>query len=308
MQRRAPAPGRGRRLALLPLDPLDHGAHRGGFRSALVDASEGAELLEGAGERLEQRLAVLAAREVAVDASAGACTEVALEVVGQAVARLATGRHPGLHEQAQHFHLDAEAGPFVSGSYDLRVAPGEQTDAELVRLAQEGDLDAFAEIVRRHERRLRIVLLRILDDTRDVEEAVQDAFVQAWRNLDRYRAEAALFTWLYRIGVNAALAHTRRKRLPTSGLDSLPDEGARHVAREVLPEPAAEAQDARTRVLGALAQLPFEYREAVVLRDLAGLSNEEVATALDVSLAAAKSRIHRGRLRLRELLEPGAGH
>jgi RNA polymerase sigma-70 factor (ECF subfamily) len=188
------------------------------------------------------------------------------------------------------------------------VAPGEQTDAELVRLAQEGDLDAFAEIVRRHERRLRIVLLRILDDTRDVEEAVQDAFVQAWRNLDRYRAEAALFTWLYRIGVNAALARTRRKRLPTSGLDSLPDEGAPHVAREVLPEPAAEAEDARTRVLGALAQLPFEYREAVVLRDLAGLSNEEVATALDVSLAAAKSRIHRGRLQLRELLEPGAGH
>jgi RNA polymerase sigma-70 factor (ECF subfamily) len=188
------------------------------------------------------------------------------------------------------------------------VAPGEQTDAELVRLAQEGDLDAFAEIVRRHERRLRIVLLRILDDTRDVEEAVQDAFVQAWRNLDRYRAEAALFTWLYRIGVNAALARTRRKRLPTSGLESLPDEGASHVAREVLPERAAEAQDARTRVLGALAQVPFEYREAVVLRDLAGLSNEEVATALDVSLAAAKSRIHRGRLQLRELLEPGAGH
>jgi RNA polymerase sigma-70 factor, ECF subfamily len=61
-------------------------------------------------------------------------------------------------------------------------------------------------------------------------------------------------------------------------------------------------------VLAALAQLPFEYREAVVLRDLAGLSNEEVATALDVSLAAAKSRIHRGRLQLRELLEPGAGN
>jgi RNA polymerase sigma-70 factor (ECF subfamily) len=188
------------------------------------------------------------------------------------------------------------------------VTPGEQTDAELVRLAQEGDLDAFAEIVRRHERRLRIVLLRVLDDSRDAEEAVQDAFVQAWRNLDRYRAEAALFTWLYRIGVNAALAQARRKRLPMSGLESLPDEGAPHVTRDVLPEPAAEAQDARTRVVAALARLPFEYREAVVLRDLAGLSNEEVATALDLSLAAAKSRIHRGRLQLRDLLEPHEGH
>jgi glycerol-3-phosphate acyltransferase PlsY len=88
------------------------------------------------------------------------------------------------------------------------VAPGEQTDAELVRLAQEGDLDAFAEIVRRHEHRLRMVLLRVLPDARDVEEAVQDSFVQAWRNLGRFRGEAALFTWLYRIGLNAALART----------------------------------------------------------------------------------------------------
>ena len=183
------------------------------------------------------------------------------------------------------------------------MAPGEQTDAELVRLAQEGDLEAFAEIVRRHERRLRVVLLRILDDTRDVEEAVQDAFVQAWQNLDRYRGEAALFTWLYRIGVNAALARRRRKEHATTDLDSLAAEPAVDVPMDALPEGAAEAHDLRARVVAALAALPFEYREAVVLRDLAGLANQEVADALGVSLAAAKSRIHRGRLQLRELME-----
>jgi RNA polymerase sigma-70 factor (ECF subfamily) len=182
--------------------------------------------------------------------------------------------------------------------------PGEQPDAELVRLAQEGDVAAFAEIVRRHERRLRLVLLRILHDERDVEEALQDSFVQAWRNLDRYRGEAALFTWLYRIGVNAALARTRRKEHPTTGLDSLAAERAAPGSREVLPEPAAEANDVRQRIVAALAALPFEYREAVVLRDVAGLSNEEVAAALGVSLAAAKSRIHRGRLQLRDSFEP----
>lgn len=251
---------------------------------------------------------MLAAREVTHDPGVGACAEVVFEVVGETGARLATGRDPGLQEEAQHVHLDVKGRRFVSGSYDLGVAPGEQTDAELVWLAQEGDLEAFAEIVGRHERRLRIVLLRILDDPRDVEEAVQDAFVQAWRNLGRYRAEAALFTWLYRIGVNAALARTRRKRHPTSGLESLPDEGAVQVARDLLPEPSAEANDLRTRVLASLAQLPFEYREAVVLWDLAGLSNDEVATALEVSLPAAKSRIHRGRLQLRDLLEPREGH
>lgn len=177
-----------------------------------------------------------------------------------------------------------------------------------MRLAQEGDLDAFAELVRRHERRLRIVLLRILDDDRDVEEAVQDAFVQVWRNLGSYRAEAAFFTWLYRIGVNTALARARRRQHPTTELASIPDEGAAVVARELLPGPSSEAHDVGTRVLAALAQLPFEYREAVVLRDLAGLSNEEVAEALGLSLAAAKSRIHRGRLQLRDQLEPDAGH
>lgn len=181
--------------------------------------------------------------------------------------------------------------------------PGEPTDAELVRLAQEGDLDAFAQIVRRHERRLRIVLLRILGDTRDVEEAVQDAFVQAWRNLDRYRGEAALFTWLYRIGVNAALARTRRKELPTVDVASLEGQAAPRLPPALRPEAAAEVDELRGRVLAALAELPFDYREAVVLRDLAGLSNDEVAAALDISVAAAKSRIHRGRLHLRERLE-----
>lgn len=184
------------------------------------------------------------------------------------------------------------------------MAPDEQTDAELVRLAQEGDLEAFAEIVRRHERRVRIVLLRILDDPRDVEEAVQDAFVQAWRNLARYRGEAALFTWLYRIGVNAALARTRRKGHATTDLDSLEAEAGGEVPADALPEPAAEAHDLHARVVAALAELPLEQREAVVLRDLAGLSNQEVADALGVSLAAAKSRIHRGRLALRDKLEP----
>jgi RNA polymerase sigma-70 factor (ECF subfamily) len=170
-------------------------------------------------------------------------------------------------------------------------------------VAQRGDVDAVAEIVRRHERRLRIVLLRILDDARDVEEAVQDAFVQAWRNLDRYRGDAALFTWLYRIGVNAALARARRREPVAVDLDVLEASGA-GAQPEQLPEAAAEASRLRDLVVTALAELPFEYREAVVLRDVAGLSNAEVAAALGVTVAAAKSRIHRGRLQLRDLLAP----
>jgi RNA polymerase sigma-70 factor (ECF subfamily) len=180
------------------------------------------------------------------------------------------------------------------------VSPAEQTDRELVRLAGAGDVEAFAEIVRRHERRLGIVLLRVLDDPRDVEEAVQDAFVQAWRNLDRYRGDAALFTWLYRIAINAALARTRRKQLSTIELEKA---DAAVPSSYGNPETVAEAGALRGRIVAALAELPFEHREAVVLRDVAGLSNEEVAAALGLGLAATKSRINRGRLQLRGLLD-----
>lgn len=175
-------------------------------------------------------------------------------------------------------------------------------DAELVRRATDGDLDAFAEIVRRHENRLRTVLLRILDDSRDVEEALQDAFVQAWRNLGRYRGDAALFTWLYRIGVNAALARARRRVPEAVDLSSLEARGLVE-SSSLGPEEAAEARALRARIVFGLASLPFEHREAVVLRDVAGLSNEEVAAAVGITVAAAKSRIHRGRLQLREALE-----
>jgi RNA polymerase sigma-70 factor (ECF subfamily) len=185
--------------------------------------------------------------------------------------------------------------------YDHRMARTED-DPALVAAARGGDVDAFAELVRRHERRLRLVLLRILDDARDVEEAVQDAFVLAWRNLDRYRGEAAVFTWLYRIGVNEALQRRRKRRLPTADIETagpLADE-----RRDTQPHAAAEAAAARREIAEALAALPLEYREAVVLRDLAGLSNDEVAAALGLSLPATKSRIHRGRSQLRALLEP----
>src|SRR5918999_6520575 len=99
------------------------------------------------------------------------------------------------------------------------VAGTDRDDAALLARARDGDLDAFAELVRRYERRVRSVLARLLDDERDVEEAAQDVFVQAWRGLSRYRGEAAFFTWLYRIAINEALMRKRRKQLPLAELD-----------------------------------------------------------------------------------------
>jgi RNA polymerase sigma-70 factor, ECF subfamily len=168
------------------------------------------------------------------------------------------------------------------------------SERELLERARGGDLEAFAEFMRAFERRIRTVLFRLLDDARDVDEAVQDTFVQAWRNLGRFRGDAAPYTWLYRIAVNEALMRRRRKRLPTSELHDTTASGG---------EDAYAAADTRAFLVDRLRALPIEYRAAVVLRDVEGLSNEEVARVLEISLAAAKSRIHRGRMQLRDELE-----
>ena len=176
-------------------------------------------------------------------------------------------------------------------------------DATLLARARSGDLDAFAEIVRRHEHRVRAVLYRLLDDPRDVEEALQDCFVQAWRNLDQFRAEATVFTWLYRIAVNEALARLRRKRLPLVELEEMDRHGAVAGDPAAEPQEAAATRELHTFLAGRIRRLSPEYRAALVLRDLLGLSNQEVADVLEISVPAAKSRIHRARMQIREELE-----
>ena len=167
-------------------------------------------------------------------------------------------------------------------------------DARLVELARTGEVDAFGELVRRYERRVGAVLARLLSDRRDVEEALQDTFLKAWRSLDRFRSDSSLFTWLYRIAVNEALQRLRRRQPVLQELEELPT-----------PEQTSEPPDLELRsfLVARINALPLEVRAALVLRDLEGLSNHEVADALGISLATAKSRIHRASLQLRAELE-----
>ncbi len=167
-------------------------------------------------------------------------------------------------------------------------------EQQLLARARAGELDAFADFVRQFERRIRTVLHRLLDDDRDVDEALQDTFLQAWKSLDRFRGDAAPFTWLYRIAVNEALQRRRRKRLPTVELQEAdaPDLNS-----------GSETSELRGFLVEALRALPPDYRDALVLRDVEGFSNEEVAAILGLSVPAAKSRIHRARMQVRERLE-----
>lgn len=172
-------------------------------------------------------------------------------------------------------------------------------EALLLVRAREGDLDAFAEFVRLFERRVRGVLSRLLDDERDIDEAAQDTFVQAWRHLDRFRAESAPFTWLYRIAVNEALQRTRRKKLDVQSLDESPEPlGGNYALTSAGADAAASDRETLAFVTQRLRALPFESRAPLVLRDVEGWSYDEIATTLDLSVAAVKSRIHRARLQL----------
>jgi RNA polymerase sigma-70 factor, ECF subfamily len=188
----------------------------------------------------------------------------------------------------------------------LASFPMAEDEAGLLARAREGDVDAFADFVRLLERRVRGLLGRLLDDERDVDEAAQDTFVQAWRHLDRYRGDAAPFTWIYRIAVNEALQRTRRKQLDTRSLDAMP--GTEPTAEPGTPSPRPVDLEAESReligfVAARIRALPFDYRAPLVLRDVEGWTNEEVADALDISIPAAKSRIHRARMQLREELD-----
>lgn len=143
---------------------------------------------------------------------------------------------------------------------------------------------------------------RILGNHADAEEAAQDAFLAAYRNFHRFRGESKVSTWLYRIATNAALMKLRKdrnkRRLTQTGYDDMelasPGEG---------PEKLALNSELRSRLEEGLELLPPNLKTAVVLRDVQGLSNEEAAEVLKISVSSLKARLHRGRVLLRKHLQ-----
>ena len=171
------------------------------------------------------------------------------------------------------------------------------TDADLVARAQAGQLDAFEELVRKHRLATYRVALRMLGDESDAEDATQDAFVQAWRNLGGFRADAAFPTWMYRIVTNRCLNMLRARRRT----EPLPDDREAPASR---PDRIAEARWQVEDLKLAILRLTPEQRAPLVLRELQGCSYEEIAETLDVSISAVKSRLHRARLELLSAMGP----
>ncbi len=190
----------------------------------------------------------------------------------------------------------------------MSAVPSEQ---DLIARARAGDQDAFADLVMLHGDRVYAALRRFGLDAGDADEVAQEVFLRAWRGLPRFEERAQFSTWLYRIAFNEAQRRLARRTLPRA--QPAPESDAPDPVA-ALPEPADSGPEARAlageferNLDAALNELPPEWRAAVVLRDIEGLSTHDAAEIAGVGEAAFKSRLHRGRMQLRALLEPYLG-
>jgi RNA polymerase sigma-70 factor, ECF subfamily len=186
------------------------------------------------------------------------------------------------------------------------VTGAARSEHELIRSARAGDQDAFAELVAIHADRVYGALRRFGLDPNAADEVAQEVFLRAWRGLARFQERSQFSTWLYRIAFNEAQRRLARRAPPRA--ESEPDREDLILSLPESPQLAPEAQtldrEFEETLERALAQLPAEWRAAVVLRDIEGLPTEEAAEIVGVRQAAFKSRLHRGRMQLRALLEP----
>ncbi|MEM7024284.1 MAG: sigma-70 family RNA polymerase sigma factor [Pseudomonadota bacterium] len=193
-----------------------------------------------------------------------------------------------------------------------RVDRASWSQAELVGALQAGDEQAFETVVRRYGGRLLAATRRLLQNEEDARDSVQEAFLQAFRRIDRFEGHADLGTWLHRIAINQALMKLRARGQRREGpIDELEGEfdrlGSRIEpsldVRETVDEMLARRQTC-TEVMARIAELPEHMRVVLMLRDIEELSTREVAALLDLSEANVKIRLHRARAALKKLLEP----
>ena len=179
----------------------------------------------------------------------------------------------------------------------------DDADVELVRAAAGGDLDAFEALVRRYESRIIGLARSYLGNPADAEDLAQEVFVRVYRSLRQFRGDSLFRTWLYRIALNAVRSHrTQRGRRQAVWEDSGADERPFDVEAD---QPSVEATLVRRDAIDrALAGLPDDLREAVVLRDVHGLDYRQIAEATGAPIGTVESRIFRARQRLRVALAP----
>jgi len=188
-----------------------------------------------------------------------------------------------------------------------------EVDQQLVERAQRGDKHAFELLVAKYQRRLARLISRFVRDAAEVEDVTQEAFIKAYRALPAFRGESAFYTWLYRIGINTAKNYllSLGRRAPTFTLhdaDEAEDFEEGSLLHEVsTPENEMMSKQVVEVVNSSLQQLPDDLRTALTLREIDGLSYEEIAVVMDCPVGTVRSRIFRAREAVAENLRPLLG-
>lgn len=203
-------------------------------------------------------------------------------------------------------HEIVERRPLPRTGGDGRADP----DRDLVSRWRTGDASAFADLVRRHERRVYRLSLRMLGSSEEASDAAQETFLNLHRHGHRFRGDALFSTFVYRVAANVALNRRRtlgRSRAREDAFARLEHAAADLPAASLDPERAAAASEERTVVQAALVRLPAKLRLPLVLYDIEGLPYPDIARVLELPVGTIKSRIHRAREQLREILVAEGG-
>lgn len=182
------------------------------------------------------------------------------------------------------------------------------SDVELVERARQGDREAFRVLVERYQRKVAALALGMLRNREDALDVVQDTFTKAYQSLDKFKGDSSFYTWIYRIGVNLCIDHQRREsRYVQIGpvTDDTPDEVAPPSAEDLErdePFESARSSEIGTRLMDAINELTPEHRAVILLREVDGLSYEEISRALDCPKGTVMSRLHYARRHLQARL------
>jgi RNA polymerase sigma-70 factor (ECF subfamily) len=185
-----------------------------------------------------------------------------------------------------------------------------EVDQQLVERAQRGDKRAFELLVEKYQRKLARLLSRLIRDPGEVEDVTQEAFIKAYRALPSFRGDSAFYTWLYRIGINTAKNYlvAMGRRAPTStDVEAEAAEGQEggELLRDInTPDSLLLTKEIGDTVNAAIESLPEELRSAIQLRELEGMSYEEIAKLMDCPIGTVRSRIFRAREAIAERLKP----
>ena len=205
-------------------------------------------------------------------------------------------------------HADIES---VASAAQLEVRPA--SDDQFLERLRRGEAAAYETLVAEHSGDVYALLFRLTSDPEEARDLTQETFLRAFQNIDRFRGDASLRTWIYRIAINQARNRwrwwRRRRRDVTVSLDATDEQREKPLAAtlpnddSLNPEQETLAREREGQLRDALLGLRRSYREAVILRDVEGFSYEEIAATLQISIGTVKSRISRGRMELRRTLE-----